>query len=427
MMSEETFYVKKDRQVRWYNPLTWIRRASYTQIGSLKDWDAWKGIIYGANKSKVIVNERTAQGVPALWRAYNITAEQVASLSLSVYTKESDGSIREATSHPLYKLLKFRPGPEYSSFDFRETMVRQIVMRGRSFVYPVRDNRGAITRLILLPPPADIFESKAGVLTYVFQNVGFAKKEYVLRWDEVLHFKAYSRDGLTSQNPLNIFHEAMGVAISQIDYAGSYFGNGAHVSGLLTPESPMQPKQVDQVIEFWNRHNTGPDKVGKTGIIPFGMKYQKLGSNLQDSDFAANRRLSIEDIGNITGVPVDLLNSGDKTSTYASAEQRIKQFVNFVVRAQCKRIEDEMNSKLFPARDLGKTFVRHNIDSLLRGDTKTRSLYYNVMMQNGVFSVNEVRELENKNPVEGGDELRVPMNMEPINFEEDEPGGKKDE
>lgn len=364
----------------------------------------------GQNRAKVAITADTVQSIPAFWRAVSIIAEQIASLPVSVYSVDK-GVITENTTHPLWRVLKVRPNQKCSRFDFFDTIVRQIFIFSAAYVWPVRDDRGAITSLEMLPIPYD-FTQVDGNLYYHFRLT--KNERLTLRWDEVLVFKAWSLDGMSGQAPMKILQDIFGGAIAQIQYGAAYFGNGTHVSGLLIPEQPMTPVQFQQAKEAWQAQSTGASAAGATTMLPFGVKYQAIASTLTDADFVAARNLTVQDVANITGVPVDLLNSGDKASTYASAEERTRQFVLFTLRVWAKRLEDEMNSKLFSARDQRTMYVRFNINSLLRGDMRARAEMYQTMLQNGVLTINEVRALEDFNPIDGGDELLVPMNMAPI-------------
>lgn len=391
------------------NPVNILRRALYTSVGPLKDWANWKWLLSSQNRAKVAVNPTTAQSIPAFWRAINIVAEQIASLPVSVYNVDN-GITSENTTHPLWRVLKVRPNQKCSRFDFFETLVRQVFIFGACFIWPIRDGRGAIVSFELLPLPYD-FTQPGENLFYHFKH---EKEVRTLRWDEVLVIKAWSLDGLSGQSPIKILQDILGSAIAQIQYGASYFGNGTHLSGLLIPDQPMTPAQFTQAKTAWESAGTGASSAGTTTMLPFGLKYQQLASNLTDADYIAARNLSVQDIANITGVPMDLLNSGDKASTYASAEERTRQFVLFTLRTWAKRIEDEFNSKLFSPREQRTMYVRFNLNSLLRGDVKARAAYYNTMLQNGVLTRNEVRALEDFNPVDGADELFVPLNMQAI-------------
>lgn len=397
------------------NPATWFKRSTVSTIGPAKDWANWKHLFLPFSTGQIPVSEKTAQGIPAYFRALNIVSEQIASLPWSVYRNDGSG-INENSTHPLYRLLKFRPSPLYNTFEFRETITRQVMLRGEAFVQIHRNQAGSVFELEILRPANDFYQGRNGLYYWKFDD-------RTLMSEEVLHFKAYSLDGIRGISPLKLLSDSLGLGLAQIQHAARHYQNGTTSSGLLVPDSPMKPEQVDQALNYWDKYNSGPTRSGQAGIMPFGLKYQKLGNSLQESQYVEGRHLSIEDVANITGVPIDLLNSGDKTSTYASAEQRMRQFVLFTLRTWCKRFEEEINSKIFSARELGKTFVKFNLDGLLRGDTEARSTYYNTLLQNGVLTRNEVRELEGRNPMPGGDSLMVPLNMQNANDQSNEQKG----
>lgn len=61
------------------------------------------------------------------------------------------------------------------------------------------------------------------------------------------------------------------------------------------------------------------------------------------------------------------------------------------------------------------TYVKINVEGFLRGDMNAQREYYKSMVLNGIWSPNEVRELQDRNPYEGGDEYWMPANMLPAN------------
>ena len=117
--------------------------------------------------------------------------------------------------------------------------------------------------------------------------------------------------------------------------------------------------------------------------------------------------MTVEDISNITGVPLPLLSSGN--TPLNSLEVLNRLFVQYTLRAWCKRIESEFNTKLFSFSQTGTTFVRFNLDGLLRGDTKSRADYYTALYNIRAINPNEIRALENMNPYDGGDVFGMPL------------------
>ena len=83
------------------------------------------------------------------------------------------------------------------------------------------------------------------------------------------------------------------------------------------------------------------------------------------------------------------------------------------------RIEQAINRALFPDNEKGRYYVQFNLDGLMRGDYKSRMEGYAIARQNGWMSTNDIRELENLNPVseeEGGNAYLVNGNMIPISL-----------
>ena len=62
----------------------------------------------------------------------------------------------------------------------------------------------------------------------------------------------------------------------------------------------------------------------------------------------------------------------------------------------------------------GRLYYKHSVEGLLRGDNASRASFYQTMWNIGAMSVNEIREKEDLDPVAGGDEHFVPMNMQTL-------------
>jgi HK97 family phage portal protein len=99
--------------------------------------------------------------------------------------------------------------------------------------------------------------------------------------------------------------------------------------------------------------------------------------------------------------------------TFSSVEVMVNDFVMYSIRNTIKQLESEFNLKCFtPSEVRNETyFTRFNIDSLLRGDTATRSQKMETEVKWGVITKNEAREMMGYNKLEDGDTFLTPLNM----------------
>jgi HK97 family phage portal protein len=215
----------------------------------------------------------------------------------------------------------------------------------------------------------------------------------------------YSNDTIVG-NSLQKFHQdTLGRGIAEIQHGANFYGNGAQIGGVLETDQPLNKEQRDLIQDSWNRQYGGPDNSGKTALLSNGVKYKTTGKAVDGNDIEA-RRLTVDDIANITGIPTFLLG---KTETFANTELLNRIFVQYTLRSWCKRIESEFNSKLFPKSQWGKTFVKFDLDGLLQGDTDSRAKYYQTMYNIRALNPNEIRAKEGLNSYEGGDLYGQPL------------------
>jgi HK97 family phage portal protein len=121
------------------------------------------------------------------------------------------------------------------------------------------------------------------------------------------------------------------------------------------------------------------------------------------------RQFQVEEIARIFRVPSILIGHSNNQSTYASAEQFMLSFVTYCLRPWVSRIEQSINKNLLTEEDrTAGIFSEFKLDGLLRGDTQSRYTAYGSALQNMWMTRNEVRSLENLNPVAGGNVFENP-------------------
>lgn len=380
-------------------------RGTTVTMGPLGNPAFWNGTLLAAG-GDTPTTVKTVQGVPAFWRAIGLVSEQIASLPIQVYRQRGDGS--EVIDNNLSFLLQYEPSPLYDSFSFRESMQRNLMTEGDSFALIHMDAKGDPAELEILPDGLFLIKDTSG--KYYYQN--YNGKVYEL--DRVLHLKQHSHNGLTGQSPIKMLADALGLSINQIKMARHFYGNGAHLSGVISYPNVLSKEQKQAIASSWNMAYSGSSSAGKTAILDGGMKYDRIGANMQEIDYVNSRRISIGDISNITGVPSFLLSDLER-ATFSNIEHLDRTFVQYTLRSICKRWESELERKLVPMRQWGKIKIKFNLDGLLRGDTEARATLYQALFQIGAISPNEIRSHENMNAYEGGDRKFVPLNFTDIN------------
>jgi phage portal protein BeeE len=120
----------------------------------------------------------------------------------------------------------------------------------------------------------------------------------------------------------------------------------------------------------------------------------------------------VQEVARWFGLPPHKLKEMTKSSFNNIESEQISYVVDSI-RPWLVRFETSYNVQLLSVREQANHYFKHTVEGLLRGDSKSRSEFYGKMWSIGAMSQNEIRELEDLNPIEGGDELYIPLNMAP--------------
>lgn len=371
--------------------------------------DAGYSFLFGRTTSGKPVNERTAMQTTAVYACVRILAEAVASLPLHVYEYQDDGGKKLVHDHPLYYLLHDEPNPEMTSFVFRETLMSHLLIWGNAYAQIIRDGAGRVLGLYpLLPDKMEVQRDDKGSIYYVYsrnsdENPMF--KEYgniKLKAEDVLHIPGLGFDGLIGYSPIAMAKNAVGMTLACEEYGASFFANGANPGGVL--EHPGVLKDPSKVRESWNSVYRGVSNAHKIAVLEEGMKYQQIGIPPEEAQFLETRKFQINEIARLYRIPPHMVGDLDKSS-FSNIEQQSLEFVKYTLDPWVIRWEQSLQRSLLLPGEKGKYFIKLNVDGLLRGDYQSRMNGYAVGRQNGWFSANDIREMENMNPIpdeEGG-------------------------
>lgn len=368
----------------------------------------------GALPGQVRVTPDSAVTISAVYACVRILAESIASLPLKLMRK--DGASREeASDHPLYRILKEEPNARQTSFEFREMLQGHLGLRGNAFARIIRDGRGNPLQLEPWNPvdvDVRVARDRNGDDYPVYVYRGQTLDSYY-----VLHIKGLSSDGLIGLSPIRLMRETLGLALSARAHGLSLYGNNATPGGVINTPLAMTAEQVQKLREEWDRTHKGVGNSGRPAILYGGMTWQSVGFNNTDAQFLEGRRFDVEEIARAYRVPLHLLQSTEKATSWGSGiEQQNIGFLEYTLRPWLVRWEQSLNRALLTERMKGEGYYfKFNLDALLRGDFKTRMEGYRTGIESGIYSINEVRRIEDLNPLdaEAGDTHYRPLNTAP--------------
>ena len=369
---------------------------------------------FGASNAGKSVNPRQAVQVSAVYACVRVIAETIASLPFGVY-EETDEGTRKARDHPLYRVLHDEPNSEMTSFILREVMLSHLLLWGNSYCQIIRTGRNNIAGLYpLLPDHMEVDRDSKGTLTYTYTTTEGIQVKLAPR--DVLHIPGLGFDGIMGYSPIALEKNAIGLGIAAEEYGSSFFKNGARPSGVLThPNTVKDPKRLR---ESWNAAYGGSSNGGKVAVLEESMTFTPISLPNNEAQFLETRKFQVEEICRIYRVPPHMI--GDLSrSTFGNIEHQSIDFAVHTIRPWLVRIEQAMNRALFSENEKGRFYVQFNIDGLMRGDYKSRMEGYAIARQNGWMSANDIRALENLNPIpdtEGGNTYLVNGNMLPTNL-----------
>lgn len=399
------------RMATWYsggnpqNPQYWVAKALGRRSTTTGIW----------------MDQERALAISAVWCAVNLIAGAVGYMPLIVYRRV--GKSRErAINHPLYRVLHLRPNPYMDAMTFRETLHGHVLFHGNGYAEIERNNMGQVIALWPVAPNMVTCKVLDGRPVYEVRTAKGGSS--LLSAERMLHVKGLGSDGLKGYSVIEYAADGLALAAAVEEFGARFFQNGVSPSGHLETEGALNDKQYEQLKKQFSRDNAGIQKAWRPLILQRGLKWHQLGADPKTAQLLASRKYNVEDVARWFNVPAYMLQS-DSTQTRATIEQKADDFVRWTLLPWFRRWEMEISTKLFSEEETNAgMYAEFLTEAMLRADVKTQAEVNAVYLQNGVFSVNEVREMLNRNEIEGGDKHLQPLNLTPVDGSAT-PGGVK--
>lgn len=367
------------------------------------------------------VTPSDALQVSAVFGCVRLLSETIATLPLSTFSKRG-GARREISSPAWLDYPNAEPGG-MGRIDILSQTVLSLLLDGNAFI-AVRWQGPNIVGLDVVDPTKIrvhmVQLEPNGVRRKVFEafDVDDDGNEVLLGWftpRDVLHIPGMMLPGeFVGCSPITYARESIGLALASQKYGSKFFANGAMPGAVVEVPGTMSEEGLSRAREAWRAANSGVDNAHRVALLTEGAKFSKVAMSPDEAQFLETRQFQVPEIARIFGVPPHLISDATNSTSWGSglAEQNIA-FSMFSLRPWLERIEAGLNRLLFAETADRMKFVKFNLDEIKRGAPAERMELWSKGLQNGIYSIDEVRAAEDLPPLPDGlgATYRVPLNL----------------
>ena len=371
----------------------------------LAEPEEWLWEALGARK--VLGGERvtveTALALDAVYACVALVAGQVGTLPLKVYA--GAGRERRAmVDDGRYVMLHDAPNPEQAADVWLEQVTAHLMLWGNAYLEKIRDPRTGVVDELWAIRPSRVHPYRDSAGRKRFRVDGTAEAEGSdFGEDRILHLPGLGLDGLAGLSVIGLARQSFGSALARTKHEAHLYENDATPGGVLSVQGELDDDAADRIRAQWERLHKGAANRARIAVLEAGATWQQVGMPLEDLQFIERERFTVSAIARLFNVPPEMIGGESGGSlTYANVESRGQHFLTFTLNRWLVRLEKGLkrDPDLFPERTVYPEFTRA---AMLRTDARTRWQTYEIGRRIGVYSPNDVRELENEPPRPGGD------------------------
>src|SRR6056297_139079 len=295
-----------------------------------------------------------------------------------------------------------------TSMSVRECLFSHILAWGNGYVEIVRDRMGQVVELWPITPDRVTPKMLENRLVYEIYIDG---KRIVLERENVLHVPGLGFDGFTGYSVVRMAAQSIGLSKAMETFGANYFGQGTHPGTIVSHPGKLSDTAHKNLKDSLVSTYSGLGKSHRLMLLEEGMKLEKLGIPPNDSQFLESRQFQVPEIARWFNLPPHKLKDLTRSS-FSNIESEQISYVTDSLLPWAIRIEQNLNMQLLTKQEI-KTglYFNHIFEGLLRGSSADRADFYSKMFNIGAMSINEIRNKENLNPIDGGDIHLVPLNM----------------
>jgi len=290
---------------------------------------------------------------------------------------------------------------------FKRLLQQQVLLEGNGYALKVPGVGGRIQALIPMNPRR-VRTRQLDDMSIVHEWTRPNGTRVELPQEAVFHLFGMSLDGITGVTPLRYAREAIGTSLSMDRYVGRTMSKGARVSGAVRTTEKLSDKAYERLKESLEEFRAGEDREGDVLLLEEGLEWKPMSLTMTDMQWIESQKLSRSTISMFFGVPPHMIGDTEKSTSWGTGIAEQKQgYLTFTAEDDLIMWEEGINADLIAEPDI---YARFNRAAFMRADLKTRYGAYQIGRNGGWLSKNDIRALEDENPIDGGDDYDAPLN-----------------
>jgi HK97 family phage portal protein len=384
---------------------------------------------YGGRMTSTGISVNTESAMRAITVHKCVKAKANALLQIPCHLMKQEGRNKErAIDHRLYTLLHDQPNEWMTAPEFWGMCSACLDLRGNFFVLksnlpgrPIREliplGIGRVQEVIQMPDYSLAYKVSRPTTKQTTSDIGAGNigdmlgvTYDIIPGNRIMHIRELVLNGYMGLNPIAYARESIGLAIAQEKHGAKLFSHGTLLGGILKWDKHFSTEQkAKEFLTSFNEIYSSVENAHKTALLEDGVTWEKIQMTSQDSQFMEARAFQNKDITDLFfALPLQIMSTGDKTATFASAEQFDKEYVQYAIMPRIVNIEKAIRRDLLTEEEKQTPYyAKFQAQALLRGTTKDRFEAYQIGINTEIINPNEARDLEDMNPYDGGDEYRT--------------------
>jgi HK97 family phage portal protein len=370
--------------------------------------DYWYNPVGLMTAAGVRIDEEGAKKVSAWFRGRDLLATSLAMLPLGMNVRlPGDGGRDAAPDHPLDDVIGRKPNTRQDAFRWRRQAMYHVIDHGNAYSRIIPGARGFVDQLVPLHPTRvkpQLLDSGRVVYRVKAKSGGTTT---TFTQDEIFHLcgACDDEDGVEGKGVLEYARDSLGLGQTLETYASRIFSRGGLRAGVIEVPGTLNEEASKRMAQSFVTA-TGNWHLPK--VLEQGAKFTQDTLDPEKAQMILSRQFTVSDIARWLGVPPHMIGELER-STNNNIEHQGQEFVDYSLGPWLTLFEFSINDQLVTKpQTYYAEFVR---DALVRGDIAARWAAYQIAVQTGTYTRNEVRELENKPKLPGLDTPLDPAHL----------------